>query len=360
VGVATCFKQVAAVDAGVFVLLFPLLATGERRARRLVHFAGWAALGGIALWLPILAWFHAQGGLAALLDAVILHNLSYVRGLAGEDRIRHLLYGLSALWATGWGSGVLPVVGIAFLMREPERWRVVYLGGWLLSGALAVSASGHYFVHYFQQVLPALAIAAAAGVQGLYRAAALRRVPGWLRGAALVALALAQPVLDSAALWRLDPAQAMKRIYPTNMFEVIPAVADEVAALTTPDDKVFVFGAEPQLFFYAQRRSASRYIFLFPLFGRYADALERQQSVIDEIRRDRPAVILSAPLAQFNGPGLEQELTFWLSDYVDANYRLHALVVGDHGGTGRILRTTDAGYDDSLVGEAWAQIFVRR
>ena len=360
VGVATCFKQVAVVDAALFVLLFPLLATGERRARRLVHFAGWAALGGLALWLPILAWFHAHGGLDALLDAVFLHNLSYVSGLAGEDRIRNLAFGSNALWAMGWGTCVLPVIGIAFLTREPDRWRVYYLGGWLLSGAIGVSASGHYFVHYFQQLLPALAVAAAAGTQGLYRVAALRRVPGWLCGAALVTLALAQPVLDAATLWRLDPDQAIRRIYPTNMFETIPVIADEVAAVTTPDDEVFVYGSEAQLFFYAQRRSASRYIFLFPLFGRYADALERQQSVIDEIRRERPAVILSAPVAQFFGPGLEQELTFWLEDYIEANYRLHAIVVGDRGKRGRILRATDDGYQDSLVGEAWAQIFVRR
>ena len=54
VGLATCFKQVAAVDALLFVVLFPMLATGERRVARALGFAAWAALGGLVVWLPLL------------------------------------------------------------------------------------------------------------------------------------------------------------------------------------------------------------------------------------------------------------------------------------------------------------------
>jgi hypothetical protein len=140
----------------------------------------------------------------------------------------------------------------------------------------------------------------------------------------------------------------------------MPEIAEEVAALTAPDDSVFVYGSEAEIFFDAQRRSASRYIFLFPLFGPYADALERQRSVIEEIRSARPAVIVAIPNALFFGPDTQQELTEWLDEYVAQNYRAHALVVAEPGDRGRLLRASDAGFDADSARRAWAKIFVRR
>jgi len=360
VGVAATFKQVAAVDAALFVLLFPLLATGERRAIRLARFVGWAALGGAAVWLPILAWFLHEGGLEALLDAVLLHNLAYVAGPTSAERLRNLAFAANALWSAAWGACLLAAVGLAWLLQQRERWRALYLGAWLVASAVGVSASGQYFVHYFQQLLPALALGAAAGAQGLFRSAPLRGIPAGLRAAALAALALAQPVLDVSALWRLTPDEAIARMYPSNPFEVMPAIADEIAALTDSDDSVFVYGAEAELFFYAQRRSASRYIFLFPLFGRYDDALARQKSVIEEILRERPAVIVKVATAQFFGPSVEQELTFWLAEHVEANYRHHAIVSADAGSRGRVRRVADGSAEPGGTEKPWAHIFVRR
>jgi hypothetical protein len=359
-GVAACFKQVALVDAGLFALLFPLLATGEGRALRLARFIGWAALGGLAVWLPILAWFHARGGLEALLDAVFLHNLAYAGGLSGAARLHNLLASGRALWEAVGVACALACVGLALLARSRERWRALYLGSWLVASAVGVSASGYYFAHYFQQLLPPLAVAAAAGVQCLTASVARTPVPRALAAASLVGIALLAPVLHSVALWRLDPADAIERIYPGNPFEVMPEIAEEVAALTAPDDSVFVYGSEAEIYFSAQRRSASRYIFLFPLFGPYADALERQLGVIGEIERARPRVIVAIPNALFFGPDTSQDLTQWLDEYVAAHYRAHAIVVAEPGSRGRLLRAGDDAFDGNAAQRAWARIFVRR
>ena len=360
VGLATCFKQVAAADALLFVLLFPLLAEGERRVGRALRFAAWAALGGLAVWLPLLAWFHARGGLEALVEAVFLHNLAYASGLSVSERLGSLWMNGAALWGAASGAFALAGAGLFLLLRGAARWRGIYLAGWLLAGAVGASASGYYFVHYFQQLLPPLAVAAAAGAQGLYSLAGWRHVPGALRAAALAAIALAAPVLHTVPLWRLSPAAAMERMYPGNPFEVMPGLAAEVASLTTPDDTVFVYGAEPEILFDARRRSASRYIYLFPLFGRYADAVERQRRVIEEIRRAEPAVIVAIPNALFFGPDARQDLTEWLAGYIAANYRPHAHLSSEPGNRGRVLRPGEAGFDAEEAKRAWAHVFVRR
>ena len=359
-GLALCFKQVAAVDALLFAALFPMLARGPRPVRRAFGFAAGAALGGLAVWLPVLAWFHARGGVPALLEAVFLHNLAYASGLSLAERLAGLRVSGAALWASAGGAFALAAVGLLALARGAERWRALYLGGWLVAGFLGVSASGYYFVHYFQQLLPPLAVAAAAGAQALHRHPGWGHVPGALRAAALAAIALAAPVAHAVELWRLTPAAAMQRMYPGNPFEAMPQLAEEVAALTTPHDSVFVYGAEPEILFDARRRSASRYIYLFPLFGRYADAGERQRHVIEEIRRAEPAVIVAVPNALFAMPGARQDLTRWLVDYTAAHYRPHAHLVSEPGGRGRMLRSGDPGFDGEAAKRAFAHVFVRR
>ena len=67
-------------------------------------------------------------------------------------------------------------------------------------------------------------------------------------------------------------------------------IADQIRRNSRPDDRVFVVGSEPQILFLAGRRSATRYIFFYPLTGDYPDARERQQEAIDEVKAAQAAL----------------------------------------------------------------------
>jgi hypothetical protein len=53
-----------------------------------------------------------------------------------------------------------------------------------------------------------------------------------------------------------------------------------------------IVGSEPQILFYARRRSATRYIYFYPLTGDFPDARARQQAVIEEVRGARPLYVV--------------------------------------------------------------------
>jgi hypothetical protein len=97
----------------------------------------------------------------------------------------------------------------------------------------------------------------------------------------------------------------VSRIYPNNSFAEMPELGRRLAEVTRPEDRVFVFGSEPELLFYARRASATRYIILFPLFGPYADAREKQVATSLEITRARPAAAFNLPSRLFYLPGAE-------------------------------------------------------
>jgi hypothetical protein len=277
-GIATAFKQVAAVNVPFFLLAF------------------------------------------AAIDAMLLHNLSYTSSLPLSRRLSNLVFYGERFAPSQAAAWILAGVGLVLLARRRDRFPAYYLGGWALANAVGVSASGHYFPHYFQQILPAVAslAAAALAVEGA------ARQPSRARVALVSALALGPLVLTALRFWSLSPAEAMRTIYPGNPFQSMPALAREIASISEPQDTVFLFGTEPELLFYAQRVSATRYIHLFPLFGPYPDALERQRGVAAEVARAEPAVMLWIPNAMFFAEGAPQYLTRWFQRFSAQHYRPHA------------------------------------
>jgi len=184
---------------------------------------------------------------------------------------------------------------------------------------IGVSASGYFFPHYFQQLLPPLALIAVFGAQWLseFRPWRSSRIPG-----ALLSLVLA--VLPLKTFWPFwfsyTPADAVRKIYPGNFFAEMPEFAARVAQVTSSEQRVFVFGAEPELLFYAQRVSATRYIFLFPLYGPYRNAREKQIAATDEIQRAAPAAAVYVPNDLFFNPASDQYFTEWSLSYLEQNF----------------------------------------
>jgi hypothetical protein len=353
-GVATTMKQVAAVYVPFFLLVVAWRAPAPQRWRRLAHFSVWLAVGGLLVWLPILAWLHAAGALEAALDALLLHNLEYAGAVPLAARLAALRFYAAPLLPSQGAAWILAVAGLLWLALRQERFPAWFLAGFALASAIGVSASGRYFPHYFQQLLPAVAALAAA------TALVPLGAGGWQRRlrAALPVVALAPLVASHVATWRLDTDAAVQRIYPGNPFEAMPAIAREIAAESRPDERVFVFGAEPELLFYAQRASASRYIYLYPFYGSYPDVEARRRELVDALESAPPALIAELPNLMTRGG----DLAAWLERFTAARYRPHAMVVWDAHSRGRLVRIPEG--EDPLEltagGEIWATLWVRR
>jgi len=113
-----------------------------------------------------------------------------------------------------------------------------------------------------------------------------------------------------------SPADAMAKVYPGNYFAQMPTLGRRISEISKSEDRIFIFGSEPELFFYARRASATRYILLNPLYGPYSDALERQETAIQDILKAKPAVVVYYPLALFKMPGSKHRFSSWSLNYV--------------------------------------------
>ncbi|HSY43563.1 MAG TPA: hypothetical protein VK811_06595, partial [Candidatus Acidoferrum sp.] len=162
-------------------------------------------------------------------------------------------------------------------------------------------------------------------------------------------------------LFSYSRTEAADEIYPENHFAEKQVLAERLAQVTKPDDKVFIFGADTEILFYAQRVSATRYIFLFPLYGPYSDAKEKQIAVANEIVRNAPAVVLFMPNGLFFAPDAEQLFTHWTQSYVTQNFRIDSCMAFDP--SGRTVVVTDLPHQKSTAVnglQVFAELDVRK
>jgi hypothetical protein len=339
IGAAIAFKQVAAVNWPLLVCASPFFFPADgKRARSAVHFAIWSALGIVSVWLLIAGCFALRGGLGALIYNVLTHNLEYIHATPWADRLKlcgETLARLSRVQGIVWGFALAGVICAA---RARNKAHFVLLLGWLAASFAAVSASGYYFPHYFQQMLPALVIAASVAAESLAGAAWWKGVPGGFRAACVAVMIAVLPVLTWIPLARLSPAQACRRIFPMNIFAEMPQIGGEIARITRPQDRVFVFGAEAEILFYAKRVSATRYIFLFPLYGPYRDARVKQQATAREVASNSPTVVAYFPNGLFYKPGTEQFFSQWTESYLREQFLPDIYVTRDAAGAAQFTR----------------------
>jgi len=303
----------------LLIALYPIFAAPEKRWRNSFAFTVWSTTGLFAVAGLIVVYFRMRHGLSEFVDNVFTHNLEYIGAMTWSDRFQFCSDTLARLARTETAVWVFSAVGlIALVVARKGKW-FSFLVGWLITSAIGVSASGYFFPHYFQQLLPPLALVAVFG------AASLSGLRLWRNTAiAKTLLILLLGILPLITLWPFwfvySPADAVRKIYPGNFFAEMPQFSARIAKVTSADQRVFVFGAEPELLFYAQRISATRYIFLFPLYGPYRNAHEKQIAAADEIQQAAPAAVVYVPNDLFFSSNSDQYFTKWSLSYLQENF----------------------------------------
>lgn len=348
-GIACMFKQVAIVNWFLQVALYPVFGGTEKRWRRTGLFIAWSTTGFLAVLGIVLLYFWTRGGLREFVDNVFVHNLEYVGGVRPSARVEYCWSAVTTLARTQVIVWAVAVAGLTGLFISGRRKFFLFLAGWLITSVIGVSASGYFFPHYFQQLLPPLALAASAGAEWLAAIPVWKTVPMWARRAAL---SLSLSVLPAVTLWPFlvtyTPTEAVKRIYPGNFFAEMPELAQRIETVAPPETPVFIFGAEPELLFYAQRPSATRYIFLFPLYGPYGGVHEKQTTAAMEVEHSRPSTAVYLPNALFFVSDTDQYFTQWSISYLQENFYADTWLTADEFGNARVERVTIDSEPDSF------------
>jgi len=220
---------------------------------------------------------------------------------------------------------IIAAVGVSALFWDAEgRKYAWFAGGFLLFSFLAVCPGFYFRGHYFILMLPAVSVLA-----GLAVTASMRKLQASGAGSlsvvpvALFVIAVGYSMVrQSDFLFSDDPVTATRSVYAPNPFTEAPQIAGYIKAHTAPQDRIAVLGSEPEIYFYAQRRSASGYIYSYEFMEEQKFASQMQQDAIHAIEEARPEYIVNVNVffSWFPRPKSDRTIFEWSRKYLQDQY----------------------------------------
>ncbi len=270
------------------------------------------------VYLAGLQWSHQRGEWLALIKKVALFSaaaatpfaltclilwragvfsrfwfetFTYARIYAAENSLSmgwEILGGtFPAFFEDNIGIWIAAMAGLILVWWKWNKSTATFVSVFLVFSILAVCPGLYFREHYYVLMIPALALLAGAAVT-VANTAFHSRWPYWLFGAALVWSVAVQRDF----LFRMTPLQACRELYDRNLFpEAIP-VAAYIRAHSTKDARIAVLGSEPEIYFYADRHSATTYIYTYGMMEDQPYALTMQNEMIREVEAAAPQYVV--------------------------------------------------------------------
>ena len=247
---------------------------------------------------------------------------------SGRIRLANFFAEISWDWLF-WGlalAGLVPVL----TGRDGADEKFFFLS-LLFFSVMAVCPTFHFTNHYFVLMLPVVALlaarafASAAAWLSAQPSALARGAPWILFG--LVWLRVAWTYLGPYVLW--GPSEAAAGLYPANDFKVYPVLADYLKSHTPANATFAVLGSEPELLFYAHRRSVTGYIYMYDLVQPQPFQARMAAEMISEVENARPDYVVFVNLVNSWLPFAREDFEHirnWFMAYTQSKYDPYGVV----------------------------------
>ncbi|MGO9613697.1 MAG: ArnT family glycosyltransferase [Dissulfurispiraceae bacterium] len=185
--------------------------------------------------------------------------------------------------------------------------------------------------HYFVTILPSVALLAGVATSAAMQFLSVRKMPLVVRLLPIIVTtaALVYPITQfSDFFFRVTPVQACRMMYGATPFPESIEIATYIRNHSTKEDKIAVIGSEPQIYFYADRKSATGYIYVYGLMEPQYYASWMQHDMIREIEADPPkyVVFIKEPTSWLASPTSDMTILNWTQIFTNDNFRIVGII----------------------------------
>lgn len=318
---ATLYKPVAITFAAFLTVFHLIMHLRDSQARKLAFLQiCMVAAVGAAAWGAVFAYFGATGRLTIFYETIIKYSKYYAASRGGNFlkniqegfTFKHLfpITKLRPIMKNALVMLIFTLVGIIFGLWKSSRRRWLLLAGFVLAAPVAVALPGRFYLHYYQLWLGPLAIGAGGalatvGPQGK-PITKLLRVTGGAIGLVILLMSILPQYKFSADEW------SARKITP--QFVVSKRVVTEVDKLLENGETLYVWGQNPEFYFWSKRRPPTGLIWSTDLMDNpLAD--KHTARALEDLKRELPEIFV-VNIAQFKVPRDHPVIAWAFKQYI--------------------------------------------
>lgn len=212
-----------------------------------------------------------------------------------------------------WPVWLTALLGTTLMSETFRKYDVLIF---FMIGSLLCMVPGFFFrPHYFVFALPAISITS---IYVLYS------IDFASKRFSLILVVLFLAIGSKSIFYNYSHSnfEIMRFAYGIDPFYESPQISDFIKQNTSEDDRLFIFGNEPQLYFYSDRRSASEFIYTYPLVENQSLNVEMQQRMISQVDSLKPKMIIVTHEESWQVNEHTPMLMFdWIDSLVNTNYQ---------------------------------------
>ncbi|PJC49519.1 hypothetical protein CO033_01130 [Candidatus Nomurabacteria bacterium CG_4_9_14_0_2_um_filter_32_10] len=218
------------------------------------------------------------------IEEVFIYNSSYINTFNNP-----YLFNFLDKFIHYWWILLLLLFGLIF--EKPKN--ILYYFTLLIFSLLAVLSST--ISHYYLIIIPFLTLLCGALFNSLLESLSLNDKQKKITTIVILPIILFIILFPFKIQFSLSPQKLSEWVYGTaNPFGESMEVARHLAEVTNKDDSVFIAGSEPQIYYYAQRKSPNRFIITFPLNLPTQYREQYQTELVNNLENTKPnAIIIS-------------------------------------------------------------------
>lgn len=240
------------------------------------------------------------------------------------EKVSVVIYPWVFIWIIA-GIGLFSV-----LWDGKTRGHWVFWTGFPVFSFLSICPGFYFRSHYFVTILPAVSMLAGIAVSSSMTYLS-ERFNSYLKIAPVILIvpALGIPAWQQASYYTGNGADINRKIYSIkNPFVESLPVAEYIKNHSSATDTVAVIGSEPQIYFYANRKSATGYIYTYEMMRPNAYALQMQTQMAREIESAKPRyiVFVNAQRSWLMDYNSNRYIIDWTQKYLKDYYCMKAVI----------------------------------
>ena len=285
----------------------------------------WFAAGASAPLFLVVAVLFAQGVLGRFWYWTFQYAGEYVSEVSPGDAWGIFARMVVRVTQADMVIWILAIVGVGLLWIDewPKETRT-FLAALLFTSLIAISPGFYFREHYFIMLLPSMALScgvAVLSIARLSRKLTSTKIARFIAAGIFVIVTGTYIGSQSHYLFAMTPQELSRSVYGANPFVESPEIGRYIREHTNSDDRIAVLGSEPQIYFYAHRKSATGYIYTYELMEEQKFSRRMQDEMISQITATHPKYVLFVQISAswFARNPMEKILT-WSEAYLTKCY----------------------------------------
>ena len=274
--------------------------------------------------------YYVTGNFDEIWFWTVKYAFEYVSYVPPNEAVGRFVNTFAPILSNNFWILFLSLLGVVSVCWDKTiRSKYAFFFGLLVFSFIAITPGFYFREHYFILLMPSLSMFAGIGASSFLKLSPTRHGLKFSFLLCALFIILVTPLFTQKNIFfKMSSFDLMRHTYGINPFSESIKLSAYIKEKTNKDDVIAILGSEPQVYYLSKRKSATRFIYMYPLTDEQSYGRVLQTKMIKELENSQPKYILFVNMRSswMWHKKSSRLLKAWSPGYLEKKYKLCGVV----------------------------------